>query len=196
MLIIDKPIKLLVHSDGQTHDTLTNYVKYHYQDHVEAILPAHRLDYDTSGLIIFGKHPLSIAYLSYLFEQQDIEKTYQAVVLGTVKDEKGQIDKPIGKDRHSNKQRVSLMGKPALTSYKVIKRLKDKTLLEVMIAGGRKHQIRVHLSYMGHPIVGDLLYNQIKHESQRLMLHFKKVKFVHPATRKIIECESTYNLDT
>ena len=170
-----KPIGLLVYDDSNKKDNLTSRVNAHYQkhDHPFSVLPAHRIDVDTSGIVLFGKNPLSISFLSNLFESKDIEKTYLAIVEGlVVKD--GFIKKRIALDRHSNKMRISETGKDAYTSYKVLKKMGNETFLKIMIAGGRKHQIRVHLSSIGHPIKGDILYGS---KDERLYLHFYQTKF-------------------
>ena len=190
LLIIDKQAHILVHTDGQTIDTLTNRIAYHYKTYPNQILPVHRLDYDTSGLLVFAKHPLAHSFLSYQFENRFVKKTYLAYVEGVIKEAEGEIDKPIGKDRHDNKQRVTKDGKPSKTLYKVLDRHNDRTFLKVHIIGGRKHQIRVHLASIGHPVVGDKLYgHQLKTENG-LKLHFKHIKFIHPVTRQSFEIET------
>lgn len=184
LLIINKPKGILVHTDGNEIDTLTNRVAYHYQDYPYPVLPVHRLDVETSGILVFAKHPLSHAYLSYLFEIRQIEKTYEALVEGILKDENKVIKAPIGKDRHQNKQMVTQHGQSAHTTYKVIKRYDDETLCHINIMGGRKHQIRVHMASIGHPVVGDLLYGHIRKTDAPLRLSFIHIKFKHPTSRE------------
>ncbi|MFA7055306.1 MAG: RluA family pseudouridine synthase [Acholeplasmataceae bacterium] len=180
--ILDKPSGLLVHEDGKNFDTLTNRVSAYFQrlNYPYPVLPAHRIDSDTSGMVIFGKHPLAMSYLSYLFEAHSIDKMYACLVYGLVSESKGSINKPIGGDRHSNKQVISEQGKLAITDYEVVHHEDEYTRLHVYIHGGRKHQIRVHLESIGYPILGDTLYG--RKSANRLMLHFKKVTFKHPRT--------------
>lgn len=183
ILIVHKPRGVLVHTDGVSNDTLTNYVRYEAEqkNYHTPILPAHRLDVDTSGVLLFGKHPLAQSYLSSLFETHAIKKVYHAWVEGKFKDQEGRIDLPIGKDRHSSKQRVTSSGKNAVTWYKVLETKGDKTRIEITIEGGRKHQIRVHFAHIHHPVVGDELYGT-KH--QGLMLHAYSLSFIHPRTHE------------
>ncbi|MBN2300282.1 MAG: RluA family pseudouridine synthase [Acholeplasmataceae bacterium] len=178
--IFDKPSGLLVHEDGKNFDTLTNRVSAYFQSkgYPYPVLPVHRIDSDTSGMVIFGKHPLAMSYLSYLFESQLIEKMYVCLVHGRLEQETGEIEKQIGGDRHSNKQVISSQGKTAKTSFEVVDYEEESTRLHVYIHGGRKHQIRVHLESIGFPILGDMLYG--RKAANRLMLHFKKVSFKHP----------------
>lgn len=189
ILIIYKPKFILVHTDGDTIDTCTNRVAFYTQNHDTPILPVHRLDYETSGLLIFGKNPLAQAYLSYQFEQRLVEKTYIALVEGIIKKNEGSIHKKIARDRHTDKQRISETGKDAITTYKVIKRFDDETLCQLQIIGGRKHQIRVHMSSIGHPVVGDKMYGHLKKNSNHLNLEFVKVTFIHPETKIPFEFE-------
>lgn len=193
ILILNKQANILVHTDGKTNDTLTNRIAFHYsQDY--PILAVHRLDYETSGLLIFAKHPLAHAFLSELFESRKVDKTYLAYVEGIVSKDGAWIKEAIGKDRHKNRQRVTKDGQDAQTYYKVIKRFKDKTLLEVNIIGGRKHQIRVHLAYINHPVVGDTLYGFKVDDQRGLKLHFKHIKFIHPRTRTLFEMDSNQSV--
>ena len=193
ILILNKQAGVLVHTDGVTQDSLTNRIASHYETNYP-ILPVHRLDYETSGLLVFAKHPLSHAYLSNLFESREVKKTYLALVSGNVIKDSGWIKEPIGKDRHKNIQRVTKNGQDAQTHFKVLKRFDDQTLLEIMIIGGRKHQIRVHLAYMNHPVIGDKLYGKNISEQMELKLHFKHISFTHPRYRKEFELDSNQSL--
>ena len=183
ILILNKPKFILVHTDGQTIDTLTNRVAYHKSEHLYQILPVHRLDFETSGLLVFGKNPLTQAFLSHQFEERLVEKIYLASVEGVVKKDHGTIDKPIARDRHSSKQRISQSGKKATSMYSVIRRDDDQSLCEIKIIGGRKHQIRVHMAAIGHPVVGDQLYGHLKKMSGPLALQFISCTLIHPRTK-------------
>ncbi len=176
ILVVNKPIDLLVHSDGNTYDTLTDRVGNHYQKlgYFHPVLPAHRIDKETSGIVIFGKHFISIAYLSTQFETRDIVKIYTCLVENVFTQKEGLIQSKLLRDPHSNKMLVSPHGKMATTTYKVIQNLFDQALLEVDIKSGRTHQIRAQLASIGHSVVGDPLYGTPK---GRLMLHFSKISF-------------------
>jgi 23S rRNA pseudouridine1911/1915/1917 synthase len=188
ILVVYKPPFMLVHSDGNTNDTLANRVSFYYQNHNmnNGVRHVHRIDVETSGMVIFAKHFLSHSYLANLFENHQIKKTYVCLCKGKFLDNEGVIDSNIGKDRHSNKQIVNKNGKTALTKYTVISTKANISKVLVQIEGGRKHQIRVHLSSIKHPIVGDKLYGDGK--GVRCMLHFKEVEFVHPRTLKPFTC--------
>ena len=194
LIILNKPPHLLVHTDGQTIDTLTNRLKNHMDqlNYPNPVMPVHRIDFDTSGMVIFSKHLLAQSYLSHLFETQDIEKTYIALCQSAFKSKVGVIDKKIGADRHSNKQIISQTGKDAKTIYRVLATDQFQSRVEADIVGGRKHQIRVHFASINHPVIGDNLYG--KKRAERLMLHFKRVRFIHPRTLDNIEivCKESF----
>jgi 23S rRNA pseudouridine1911/1915/1917 synthase len=184
LVIVNKPSGLLIHEDGNTFNTLTNRLNFHYQQQGidYPVLPAHRLDYDTSGIVVFAKHFMSLADLSKQFEDQSVKKIYVAMVDNLMTKKEGQITYKIGKDRHSKKQVVTDTGKDASTYYKVINEFENQSKVEVEIKGGRTHQIRVHMAYIGHTLVGDVLYG--KTPNSRLLLHFKKITLRHPRTHK------------
>jgi 23S rRNA pseudouridine1911/1915/1917 synthase len=151
----------------------------------------HRLDYDTSGLIVFSKDALTHSYLNYQLENNLFKKEYIAIVDGLLKNDYGVLDFPIGRNRHdSKKYLVSKTGKSAITRYQVIKRYANMSYVKVNIETGRTHQIRVHFSHVNHPIVGDELYGK---GSDRMYLHASKLSFIHPNTRKeiTVECKPT-----
>lgn len=184
ILLVNKPAGILIHEDGNTIDTLTNRVShyYHLKGYDYPVLAAHRLDYDTSGIVLFAKHFISLAYLSNEFHENKVKKTYIAVCHGYFKKPDGTINLNIGKDRHSNKQIVIDSGKQAKTEYFVLDQKDNKSLVEIHILQGRRHQIRVHLSHLGNPIVGDKLYG--KDDNKEMLLHAKKLEFNHPRTLK------------
>lgn len=182
LLVVNKPAGLLVHSDGISKDSLTNRIAFHYQDFAYPILPVHRLDLATEGLMVFAKNPLALAYMQHQFSERQVDKVYEAWVWGKMLKTKGTIRLPIGKDRHSSKQRVVKTGKPAQTMYEVMQTTANQTQLKIQIKEGRTHQIRVHLAHIGHPIVGDLLYGN--KQGEKLALIFKEMTFSHPWTKK------------
>ena len=191
LLVVNKPIDLLVHTDGVAKDDLNRrvsaYMKkqgYHLQT-----LPAHRLDKDTSGMVIYAKHLLALSYLSFLFENHDIEKMYVALTSPGVRQKRGSIDKAIGASRHEDKQIIVSTGQSALSTYEVSEDNVEFARVNVSILGGRKHQIRVHMAFIGHPILGDKLYGGMPYE--RLALHFHRVGFIHPRTLEKVTFESS-----
>ncbi|HPX33310.1 MAG TPA: RluA family pseudouridine synthase [Erysipelotrichaceae bacterium] len=194
VLVVDKPIGIIIHDDGNK-DTLTldNLISGYYQSTSQKhrILHVHRLDKETSGCILYCKQSYLIAYFDYCIANNLINRNYLALVAGII-DKEMIINKKIGKDRHiNNKYRISNSGKDATTIIKPIKQQKDTTLIECSLKTGRTHQIRVHLQAIGHPIIGDTIYCGKKHD--RLMLHSYKLSFVHPITNEQITVESDLN---
>ena len=193
IIIVDKPANILVHSDGNTNNTLTNAVK-HYLNKKNEICnayPIHRLDYETTGIVIFAKNKLMLSYLSVSIEKHELLKKYICLCQNPFSSKQGVINSPIAKDRHSNKQIVVKTGKEAESIYKVIKNGKISKV-EVQIKHGRKHQIRVHMASIGHPIVGDKIYGNNQKES--LKLHFWYVEFIHPYTKEkmMVKCKEKF----
>ncbi|MGG4168872.1 RluA family pseudouridine synthase [Rossellomorea vietnamensis] len=193
MIVVNKPAGIDTHPNTPDEtDTLANLVAFHHQAQGEScrVLHIHRLDRDTSGAIIFAKHALSKAILDRLLAERQIKRTYHALVHGRLKQKKGTISEPIGRDRHHNtRRRVSPSGQDAVTHYKVLEVRIPYTLIEVQLDTGRTHQIRVHMSHIGHPLVGDTLYGG-KPVFTRQALHAARISFPHPLTGERIECEA------
>ena len=191
LIVVEKEINTLVHSDGVSNNALTNILEYYYQNNKinKRALVVHRLDYKTSGLVMFAKDILSQSFLNYQFEEGVVKRNYIAIVDGLVKDLSGIISLKIGRDRHNSKKMVVIRnGKEAITKYKVIDKKNNKSKLSLELITGRTHQIRVSLNYLGHPIIGDDLYFK---DGTRLMLHANSLEFVHPATNKKVYIESS-----
>lgn len=190
LVIVEKPEKMLTHPDGNRNDTLANAISYYYKKTKQncGVRVIQRLDYETSGLIIFPKNPLSHSFLSYQIEKNTLLREYVVLAEGKVKQDTGVINAPIGRNKYErNKYLVTKSGKNAITRYEVIERNNNYTKLKVYLETGRTHQIRVHFKHLGHPIVGDELYGKI---SDRLYLHAKRLGFIHPNTRKYLEVVS------
>jgi len=150
------------------------------------LLVVHRLDKDASGLLLLARSAESHRYYSGLFENRDITKKYLAAVEGIVTEKSGEIDKPLIQ-RGSGRVSVAFNGKYSLTRYETLEHYKKSTLLEVSILTGRRHQIRVHLYSIGHPVIGDPVYGDQEKQRQwpRLMLHAYELKFTDRAGKKL-----------
>lgn len=190
LLIINKPANILVHPDDKSKNgTMCNIVSYYYQNRGFdcSIKYAHRLDMDTTGILIFVKDSLTLAKIDKMISTHELKRTYQCFAVGKFKEKKGIINAPIGEDRHHNqRRRISKTGQDAITHYEVAKEFKGYSLVNVVLETGRTHQIRVHLASIGHPILGDKLYGENKGLADRVLLHSYRVEFIHPVTHKKI----------
>ncbi|MBR2219429.1 MAG: RluA family pseudouridine synthase [Phascolarctobacterium sp.] len=190
LLIIDKPAGMLVHPTvNEWGTTLYDYVTEYYQRKgiTANIHPVSRLDRHTSGLVIFAKEPIIQHWLS----QQQMDKEYLAIVTGELPNDEGIIEAPIARKEGSIIERcVSENGKYAKTSYKLLSKRKDLSLLQVKLFTGRTHQIRVHMAYIGCPLFNDNLYGTPGPQS-RHALHAFKLRFIHPVSDTPVEITRT-----
>ena len=186
-MIINKPSGLVVHpAPGHYDDTLVNGLLFYLnKDKTKNIRPGivHRLDKDTSGLMVVAKDEKTMELLSEMIFKKEVERKYLAIVDGVIKENTATIDAPIGRDT-SNRQKMAInpSGKNAITHIKVIERFKNNTFIECLLDTGRTHQIRVHLSYINHRVTNDPVYGEGNEFGQ--MLHSYSIKFIHPITKK------------
>lgn len=201
IIVINKPKGMVVHpANGNLEGTLVNAILALCKDSLSGIggeiRPGivHRLDKDTSGCIIVAKNDKSHINLSEQLKNHQIKKTYIALVRGNIKENEATINMPIARSTTDRKKMaVNKKGKEAITHFKVLKRFENKyTLLEINIETGRTHQIRVHLSNIGYPIIGDEVYSNGKNEwgIKGQCLHAWKIGFCHPTTQKQINIEA------
>ncbi len=189
LLIVNKQAGLLIHSDGvNTTCTLSNMVQhYYFLTHQKCtVRPIHRLDQDTTGLVVFSKCSFFQPYLDFCLANKEIEREYKAIVEGRIpKNMIIKINKPIGRDRHnSKKRRISNTGKDAYTTVESELCAKNYTLVHCKLKTGRTHQIRVHLSSIHHPILSDSLYGKKSSLIHRCALHAYKIRMIHPISNK------------
>lgn len=197
LLVVNKPAKMDTHPNSldQTN-TLANAVAFHLQENGEyrGVKHIHRLDHDTTGAVLFAKHPFIGALLDRMLEKREIKRTYLAIVQGVIPASKGTIKQPIGRDRHhATRRRVSPSGQEAITHYEVLRTdlQKKLTIVKCQLATGRTHQIRVHFSHLGHPLAGDHLYGG-KPIFPRQALHAVKLEFIHPFTEEKVTCHAPF----
>lgn len=200
IVVVNKQKGLVVHpANGNLDGTLVNAIMAICKDSLSGIggeiRPGivHRLDKDTSGLIIIAKNDKAHIHLSEQIKNREIKKTYIALVRGVIKENEATIDMPIGRStKDRKKMAVTKNGKNAITHFKVIKKYDKYTLIEVNIETGRTHQIRVHMSEIGYPIIGDIVYSNGKNPFgvQGQMLHAAKLTFKHPTTNKELNLEA------
>lgn len=207
IIVINKPSGMVVHpANGNESGTLVNALLYHCKDSLSGINGVirpgivHRIDKDTSGLLVVAKNDEAHVFLSSLLKDHGIKRVYHAIVTGHFKENSGTVDAPIARHPVDRKKMAVVKGgKDAITRYEVICEYPSFTYAKMVLETGRTHQIRVHMSHIGHPIIGDTVYgggktNFEKANSSLLdgqILHAKVLSFPHPRTREIMtfECE-------
>lgn len=192
MLVIDKPAGVVVHpAAGNPAGTVVNALLGRYPQLAEELACGnsrpgivHRLDKDTSGLLLVAKNDQSQLALSRQLQERQMEKHYRALVEGNLREDSGRIDQPIARSKKDRKKMaIDPEGRPSITDWTVLARGRNVTLLDVHILTGRTHQIRVHMKSIGHPVCGDPIYGSGKGAKvPRLMLHAYTLAFTHPRT--------------
>ena len=213
LLVISKPPGMVVHpSAGHEESTLVNALLHHCAGQLSGIggvaRPGivHRLDKETSGCLVVAKNDPTHLALSTQFAGREVEKVYHAIVCGAVTPERGDIRAPIA--RHpTHRKRMAVTdgsGRAAWTSFRVLERLREATLVEALLHTGRTHQVRVHFKHLGFPVVGDATYGNRQNKrlteltgyaAPRQMLHARKLAFKHPRTGKELKCEAPWPED-
>lgn len=203
VLIVNKPKNMVVHpSAGHYTGTLVNAIMYHCKDSLSGINGeirpgiVHRIDMNTTGSLIVCKNDDSHVNIAQQIKEHSVNRIYEGIVCGIVKEKEGVIDAPIGRNPNDRKKMAvnEKNGKNAVTHYKVIAYLGDKyTYMQFKLETGRTHQIRVHMASIGHPLLGDELYGPAKCPVKNLKgqtLHAKTIGFIHPSTNEYVEYEA------
>lgn len=199
IIVVNKPQGLIVHpAPGVYEGTLVNALLNHCSDlsginGVSRPGIVHRIDKDTSGILVVAKNDFAHGKLSEQLKNHSMKRKYIALVEGVIKDSGGTVNAPLGR-HNTERMKIAVVkdGRTAITHYKVLERYKNNTLIECQLETGRTHQIRVHMSYIGHPLVGDPVYG---YKKQRFnlngqLLHAKVLGFIHPTTNEYMEFES------
>lgn len=202
LLVVNKPKGMVVHpAPGNYSGTLVNALMFHCKESLSGINGVmrpgivHRIDKDTSGLLMVAKNDFSHASLAEQIKEHSFNREYECVIIGTMKEKEGTIELPIGRHPVKRKQMAvtAKNSKPAKTFYKVLAEGNGFSHLRLKLFTGRTHQIRVHMSYLGHPVAGDTVYGRAGSVYKHLngqCLHAKKIGFVHPRTNEYLEFES------
>ena len=196
LLVLNKPRNMPTHpSLNHYTDTLANGVMNLYKDKNFTFRVITRLDRDTSGIVIVAKNKLSAQKLSLNMQKKEIKKEYYAICMNTLKNKSGRIDLPIKRvDGSGILREVNPLGKEAITDYEVVKEKDNLFLVKLNPLTGRTHQLRVHLSYLGTPIIGDSLYGPFE-KGEKTLLHCKKIKLNHPLTNQEMVFDAPFPRD-
>ena len=201
LLVVNKPKGMVVHpASGNYTGTLVNALMFHCKDSLSGINGVlrpgivHRIDKDTSGLLIVAKNDIAHKHLAQQIKEHSFTREYVTVVYGNIKTDKGTVDAPIGR-HHTDRKKMCVTdknSKHAVTHYEVIERYSGYTMLRCKLETGRTHQIRVHMSYIVHPVAGDEVYGPKKVIKNLCgqCLHAQKIGFIHPTTNEYLEFSS------
>ena len=200
VIVVNKPNGMVVHpAIGNTHGTLVNALLYHSKSLSDVngeFRPGivHRIDAYTTGLLVVAKNNVAHEILAKQLEEKSTHRKYVALVWGVISHDTGTIDAPIGRDLNDRKKMAVVAGgKPSVTHFKVLERFKSATLIELRLETGRTHQIRVHMNYIGYPVVNDPVYGKRKLiDETGQCLHAKELGFVHPTKKVYMEFHSEF----
>lgn len=201
ILIVNKPKDMVVHpAPGHYEGTLVNAIMFHCKDELSGINGVlrpgivHRIDKDTTGSIIICKNDEAHRKIAQQLKEHSITRKYRAIVYGRIMEEEGTVNAPIGRHPTDRKKMAinEKNGKPAVTHYKVLERFDKYTYIECQLETGRTHQIRVHMTSIGHPLLGDEVYGNAKcpFKLEGQTLHAMTIGFIHPTTGEYVECEA------
>ena len=201
LIVINKPQNMVVHpAPGHYTGTLVNALMFHCGDNLSGINGVlrpgivHRIDKDTSGVLVIAKSDLAHKGLSEQLAEHSMKRVYNAIVYNSISEESGTVDRNIDRSKNDRKKMAVVMqgGRNAVTHYKVIEKLGKYTWVELQLETGRTHQIRVHMSYIGHPLLGDPVYGPKKcpFNLNGQVLHAKVLGFIHPRTGEYMEFNS------
>ena len=199
VIVVNKKSGVVVHpSIGNTSGTLVNGLMYYGKNLSKVngeFRPGivHRIDKDTSGLLLVAKNDRAHAVLAEQLKNKTVNRKYVALVSGVINHDTGTIDAPIGRDKNDRKKMAvtSENSKDAVTHFRVLERYKNATLIECKLETGRTHQIRVHMKYIGHPVINDPVYGHKKNINNfGQLLHAKTIGFIHPTTGEYMEFDS------
>lgn len=196
VIVVNKPQGMVVHpAPGNYRGTLVNALLYHCKDlsSINGIIRpgiVHRIDKDTSGVLVIAKNDESHNKLSEQLKDHSMKREYYALIEGRLKNDSGTIDKPLGRCK-KDRLKIGIVedGKRAVTHYEVLERYNGYTLIKCVLETGRTHQIRVHMAYKNHPLLGDKLYGKKVKNLQGQCLYAKKLGFIHPETKEYMEFE-------
>lgn len=201
LLVVNKPKGMVVHPAAGNYDgTLVNALLYHCRDNLSGINGVlrpgivHRIDKNTSGLLIVAKNDMAHKHLAAQIKEHSFTREYEAIVIGNMKDDRGTINAPIGR-HHVDRKKMTVTdhnSKNAITHYEVLERLKGYSYIKCILETGRTHQIRVHMAYIGHPVSGDEVYGNKREKTgfEGQCLHARKIGFIHPRTEEYMEFSS------
>lgn len=197
IIVINKPSGLVVHpAPGHYQDTLVNGLLYHLNslsDINGELRPGivHRIDKDTSGLLMVAKNNFSHEVLAKELQEKSTKREYMAIVEGVINNKRGKINAPIGRDKKNRlKMAITADGKSAVTNFEVLETFSDSSLIKCILETGRTHQIRVHMQYIGHPLVNDFVYGNARSNEYGQYLHAQTLGFTHPRKKEWMEFSS------